>query len=461
MRAILLLVIGLNVIMVGAATEEEHSVTLNWGESASFPPYNITAIDFSPGTVEERPDLCNNDTWYYNPRTTDYERASYGCHDYVFLNISKNGIHVMDALLSKVNRTINGAEFTNETAYEDNEGWINITVQDITLGYKITTPSVSLDIITEDNETELDIADNLTISKTVPDPADVYPSYPFIPVTVAIQNIGKLNFSYIRLLDDAGDGFVSEPQDLNWSISLPSGELWQTQYRIKPRNPVPGAEYTLPPATLYVGFYNKTYNLSTGNISFTLRSSDINLSKTADIVAGSVTVNLFLKNNGSRAAQVKVYDSLPPGMEIVNGELNFSLVLQPGDSYNNRYIFKINNISDNISLPPAGFTFKEYMPGYTSVGNLQAVQNITGSGRSNPVEVTLSKPASAEVHNTPAGNSPSSENPKNSADTGFFESIISGLENIPSQILKMLGLSGKTPGQNSINNQPTYSGGED
>ncbi len=460
MKAILLLIIGLNIIMVGAASEEEHSVTLKWGESASFPPYNITAIDFSPGTVEERPDLCNNETWYDN--STNYEQTSYGCNDYVFLNISKDGIHVMDAALSKVNRTIGGAEFTNETTYEDDEGSLEILVQNITVGYYITTPYVNLDITIENNESgELDIANNLTINKTVPDPASVFPSYQFIPVTIAVKNIGKFNFSYIRVIDDIGGDFESEPSDLKWSIYLNSGELWQAQYLIKPLKPVPGAEYILPPATLYVEFYNKTYNLSTGSPSFILLSSEIILSKTADRVASNVTVNLSLKNNGSRAALVKVWDSLPPGMEIVSGELNFSNVLQPGDSYNNSYIFKLNNMSNNISLPPARFTFKEYKPGYRPEGNLQAVQNITGSGISNPVEITFTKPAPTEVHITPAENPPDIENSKNSVNSpGFLESMVAELKNIPVQILKILGLSGKTPEQTATSSQPIYSGGD-
>lgn len=463
MRAILLLIIGLNIIVVAAASGEEHSVTLKWGESASFPPYNITAIDFSPGTVEERPDICNNETKYNNLTNYEYELTSYGCNDYVFLNISKDGIHVMDAALSKVNRTIKGAEFTNETTYEDDEGSIKILVQDITSGYYITTPSVNLDITIENNESgELDIANNLTISKTVPDPANVFPSYPFIPVTIAVKNIGNLNFSYIRVVDSAGDGFVSEthdlkPHDLKWSISLHSGELWQAQYLIKPLKPTPDTEYTLPPAVLYVAFGNKTYNLSTGNISFTLRSSDIILSKTAEKNdAGNITVNLSLKNNGSRAALVKVWDSFPSGMEIVNGELNFSSVLQPGDYYNNSYMLKINNISGNISLPPARFTFKEYKPGYSPEGNLQAVQNITGSGISNPVEITFAKPAPTETSSAPP-----IENSKSTSGTpAFYESLMTELKNIPMNILKILGLSGKTSGQTATGNMPAYSGGD-
>ncbi len=462
MRAILLLIIGASIITVGAASElEEQSVTLKWGENVSFYNYSITAIDFSPGTVEEHPEICDNETKYNE--LTNYVRTSYGCNDYVFLNVSKDGSHVMDAILSKVNRTINGAEFTNETTYEDGESSLKIHVLDIASGYNLITPSVTLDIILEQNDTEFDIANNLTINKTVPDPANVYPFYPFIPVTVAIENIGNFDFSYIRLVDSAGDGFVSEPQDLNWSIALHSGELWQTQYLIKPLKPTPDTEYTLPPATLYVAISNNnynltpgTYNLSTGNISFTLRSSDIILSKTADKnEAGNVTVNLSLKNNGSRAALVKVWDSFPQGMEIVSGELNFSSVLQPGTYYNNSYILKINNISGNISLPPARFTFKEYKPGAPE-GSLQWVQNITGSGISNPVEITFAKPAPTEVHTAPAETSPPIENSTNNSDTpGFYEWLMTEMKNIPMNILKILGLSGNTSEQP---NTPTYSG---
>jgi hypothetical protein len=460
MRVILLLIIGLNIIVVAAASGEEYSVTLKWGESASFPPYNITAVDFSPRTVEEHPEICANETKYNE--LTKYVRTSYGCDDYVFLNVSKDGSHVMDAVLSKVNRTIDGAEFTNETTYEDDEGSLKIHVLDIASGYNLITPSVNLDIIIEQNESvELDIANNLTINKTVPDPANVYPSYQFIPVTISVENIGNLNFPYIRVVDSAGDDFVSEPQDLNWNIALHSGELWQAQYLIKPLKPTPDTEYTLPPATLYIALGNKTYNLSTGNISFTLRSSEILLSKTADKNdTGNVTVNLSLKNNGSRAALVKVWDSFPQGMEIVSGEMNFSSVLQPGDYYNNSYIIKIDTISGNISLPSARFTFKEYKPGVPE-GNLQWVQNITGSGISNPVEITFAKPAPTEVHIAPAETSPLIENSKSTSDTPrFYESLMTELKNIPMNILKILGLSVKTSGQTANGNMPAYSGGD-
>ncbi len=64
MRAVLFFIIGLAVIITAAAASdwEEHSVTLKWGESVSFYDYNITAMDFRPGTIEEHPEKCGNVT---------------------------------------------------------------------------------------------------------------------------------------------------------------------------------------------------------------------------------------------------------------------------------------------------------------------------------------------------------------------------------------------------------------
>ncbi len=413
MKAILLLIIGLNIIAVGAASEEEHSITLKWGENSSFPPFNITAVDFSPGTVEEHPEICNNETLYNG--LTNYQQKSYGCNDYVFLNVSKDGNHVMDAVLSKVNRTINGAEFTNETMYQDGDGSIKITVTDINSGYYVTTPVVSLDIIIEQNETEFDIANNLTITKIVPQEANVNPCYPFIPVALTVKNIGNFNISYISVTDNAGADFDSQPEELNSSIALRSGDIWQFPYLIKPLKPVDGAEYTLPPAMLFVGFYNKTYNLSTGNISFILRSSDIILSKgVGSDTAGNITVNLSAQNNGSRAAWVKAWDSLLSGMELVSGDMNFSTVMQPGDFYNQSYTLRLNNISGNISLPPANFTYDEYRTCYDTVGNMKA----TGFGISNPVQINTGIiPTETALENNGDGTAPAEVRSNNSGNT--------------------------------------------
>ena len=77
MRTILLLIIGLNLMAVAAAASdwEEHDVILNWGESVSFYNYNITAVDFRPGTVEENPEKCDNETNGYNRKIYRWDRV--------------------------------------------------------------------------------------------------------------------------------------------------------------------------------------------------------------------------------------------------------------------------------------------------------------------------------------------------------------------------------------------------
>jgi uncharacterized repeat protein (TIGR01451 family) len=274
------------------------------------------------------------------------------------------------------------------------------------------------------------MAGNFTIVKAVPAEANVNPSSQFIPVSIAVKNIGPYDFQYIWVNDSVPEGLISKPQELGWGISLKKEETWEKDYLIEPLKPVAGKEYTLPPAVLYVVFNNRTYNLSTGNLNFILRSSEIIVTKTADkakvSVPGNVTVNISVKNNGSRAAQVKVRDSLAPNTQIIGGELDFSTILQPGESYSNSYILKLDNISDNISLPYASFEFKEYWSTYDTETKLQAN---TGSGISNPVEITFVT-ATGQVRNTSTVRLPDEES---SAVSSSAESSNSSAVNLSAE----------------------------
>ncbi|HEX7576186.1 MAG TPA: hypothetical protein VF360_07375 [Candidatus Methanoperedens sp.] len=395
MKAILFFIVLMNIIAVASASNwEEHTATVYWGKSVDISGYNITAVDFSTGTVEEPENKTKCDV-----ELNAYKRKAWGCDDYVFLNVSKNGDTLfVEALTQRNNTFIDSSEFFNETDYEDTQGSLRMIALDVVTGRYIPSPYVELKILVKSND--FDIANNLTIVKTVAAEANVNPSYPFIPVLISVKNIGPYDFSYIWVNDLISEEFISKPQELGWGIPLKKGESWQGEYSIKPLKPVAGKEYTLPPATLYVIVNNITYNLSTDNYSFILRSSDIIVTKTADKTEigepGNVTVNITVKNNGSRAALVKVQDSILPDMEIAGGELNFSIVLQPDESYNNTYILKLNNISDNITLPYARFDFKEY---WTDYNPETKTQKNSGSGISNQVEI---KSVSASKQNNTA-----------------------------------------------------------
>ncbi len=377
------------------------------------------------------------------------------------MKVFKNGNHVLDDALAERNHTFaDGIEFFNETAYEDGDSSLRIITLAVVTGRYIPSPYAELKIIVKSNDDEFDMARNFTIDKTVPAEAHVNPSSQFIPVSISVKNIGPYDFQYIWVNDSVPEDLISKPQELGWGVPLKKGETWEKDYLIEPLKPVAGKKYTLPPAVLYFVFNNRTYNISTGNLSFILRSSEIIVTKTADKTevnkSGNITVNISVKNNGSRAALVKVRDSLAPDTQIIGGELDFSTILQPGEFYNHSYILKFYNISDNISLPYASFEFKEYWSAYDTEKKIQAN---TGSGISNPVEIIFAKPAPTEVRIAPTKNPPitSIENSKNTSDIpGFFESLVVELKNLPVKIMKILGLQG----QKAIDNQTGIQGGD-
>ncbi len=451
MKTVLLLIIGLNIIAVAAASElEEKNVVLYWGKSVNVSGYNITAVDFRPGTVEE---ITNKTKCEVEPDPVT--RKVWGCDDYVFLEISKDGNPVKDEALTERNISIEGVEFYNETVYENNEISLRIIAEDVVTGYYIPTPYAQLKILINKSY-EFDIAKNLTITKMVPKEAHVNPSSEFIPVSIVVKNTGTYDLSYILVKDSIPEGFISKSQELGWSISPKSGETWQEEYFIRPLKPIAGKEYTLPPATLYFTYNNRTYNLSTGNSSFILHPSEIIVTKSADKAkisgSGNITVNISVKNNGSRAALVKVRDSLLSDTQIIDGGLDFSTVVEPGESYNHSYILKLNNISGNISLPYANFDFKEYWSAYDPETKSQAA---TGSGISNPVEIKFETAAQVQTTSTAiqAGEVTSAsitEEPSNSSAGNFsaedrFPAIMKkimslwiGIRQLPYAVLALL-----------------------
>jgi hypothetical protein len=427
MKAILYFIVLINLIAVASASEwEEHTATVYWGKSVDVSGYNITAADFRPGTVEEPTNKTKCEV-----ESNAFKRKAWGCDDYVILKVSKNGDFLFDAVLTQKNNTfIDGSEFYNETVYEDSQGSLRIIALDVVTGKYIPSPYAELKILVKNNEFEFDIANNFTIVKTVPAEAHVNPSYPFIPVLISVKNTGIYDFSYIWVNDSIPEGFVSRPEEPGWGISLAKGETKEVEYLIKPLKPVAGKEYTLPHATLYVVFNNNiTYNLSTDTYSFILRSSDIIVTKSADKTEvkepGNVTVNITVKNNGSRAALVKVQDSILHDMELMGGELNFSIVLQPDESYNNSYILKLNNISDNITLPYAKFDFKEYWSDYNPETK---TQKNSGSGISNQVEIKSLSPSKQE--NTASSKAPPDE--KTPVNASSAKASSSPTEELPS-----------------------------
>lgn len=408
MKAYLLFFAAVFLILItpalGSDWKDHGAVTLKWGETVNVSGYKITAIDFRPGTIEERKTWKNETTTINICEAEDditqeifkkdaaSVRRIFGCDDWVYLTVFKNNVGVLEVALAERNITVEGMDFYNETTYHEGDEMLRIKAEDVVTGNNIPTPYATIRIFTKKNEeVQIDIAKNLSIKKTVSPEIHINPSWSWISVVLDVENIGNMNFSTIDVVDSPPQDFKLESmQELRWTIALSAGQKWQAIYSIKPLRPIAGKEYSLPKARLYVSNGSKQYNLSSNIARFVLFSSDIILNKTLEkktVKPGeNVTVLVHVKNNGSRASLVKIKDTLPQNAELVSGVLNFSTVLQPGTFYNNSYVIRINNASGNITIPPAELTFKEYKQGYDPENDIQP---ITGNATSLSPVITV------------------------------------------------------------------------
>lgn len=380
----------------GSDWKDHGAVTLKWGETVNVGGYNITAIDFRQGTIEE---AKNESKCLAEPDPS--VRKIFGCDDWVMLIVFKDNVEVLDVALAKRNITVEGVDFFNITTYPVDDASLKIVAEDVITGYNIPTPYAILRVYTK-MEPPIDIK-NLSIRKIISPELYVSPSWPLVYVTLEVENIGITNFSNIDVVDRASDDFKIEPlTELHWTLDLKAGEKWQTIYSLKPLQPIAGKEYPLPQASLYISNSSRQYNLSSNIASFKLFSSDIILTKTLEKKAAmpdeNISVLVLVFNNGSRASLVKIKDSLPQNAELVSGVLNFSTVLQPGTFFNNSYIIRINNASGNITIPAAELIFKEYKPGYDTERNPQAITgNVTSLSPVLTVGSTSPQLASADI----------------------------------------------------------------
>jgi len=144
---------------------------------------------------------------------------------------------------------------------------------------------------------------------------------------------------------------------LDWTINLEPEQKWHTDYLLKQVN-CTQHEYIFPSAILEFDYNGKHYNISSNTPTLYLYGSRILLNKTLKQEGEEYAITVTVKNTGNRASKVEVKDYIPDGTELLDGVLDFSTVLQPGESYTNNY-----TIHGNFSvLPPAIAEFYDYNP---------------------------------------------------------------------------------------------------
>ncbi|GFO97572.1 uncharacterized protein ig2599ANME_1776 [groundwater metagenome] len=346
----LLLISSAADVKSGASTSSSSEITLNWGDSILIAPYEITAAGFSEGTVEEKKDKCSS--------AKDYEKRLFGCLDYVLLKVTKGDKHVLDVVLSDHNITVEGAELTNTSIFEDEDFILTLFARKVVTGYNIPSPYVELTITLKQKEKKQEEVDKVPASllKTVPEWA--YRSYDEDKSACISLEVENLANTYIQgILRDSVPDCFAVAKELKWAINLKPQEKWHTSYLIKQVNCTEDV-HTFPQAVLEITYQGKLYNISSSNSAIKLYGSRIVMDKSVRGRDGEYSVDVNIKNEGNRASRVMVKDVVPEGAEMVSGVLNFTIVLQPGMEYTNSY-----NVTGNIvALPGAVAEFYDYNP---------------------------------------------------------------------------------------------------
>jgi hypothetical protein len=311
--------------------EDHGEKTLYWGESVDIGNYTIEVIDF------------------YRSGHFDIDG------DWVGLEVHGGG-SVYAAILSMNNAT---TSTINDSAIVCHD-MVKLVAKNIVTGYDVSSPYAKIRIYTRElTEPEYEDIDSwinrtLMITKYVP---DVGYADEWIHVQITVKKLRDIDQEEIMVSDSLPFGFeLKDPnEDLNWTFDLIDDNRCIVSYMMKTTNIT---EHEVPAAELVVSYNGKERNTTSNTPVIVIHSPDINITKTSGRDGSMMNVTVSVRNDGDRAARVKVTDHIPVGASLVNGTLNFSTVLQPDEECINEYTLRI--ASDDISLPQACADFKDF-----------------------------------------------------------------------------------------------------
>ncbi|HIE31185.1 MAG TPA: hypothetical protein EYP67_02220, partial [Methanosarcinales archaeon] len=324
-----------------AAAEEGvcTDATLVWGEQVAIGEYTFEATDFSVGSASDI--RLGESVWAL---VTVYENGSVLWRE-VFSTNETASDYAFNANESSYTFDIN----CTETYIENETDRIRIHASKIVVGSNPQTQSITVQVcIIEPPQVNIISFDNwlnntFSITKSVN--KEIYVREQAF-IELMITNISAAD--RVSITDSIPDDFVVDPdRDLCWEYS-------QNTYRYSIMPLVPGV-YTLPAANASVWCQGQQINITSNTPEISVQGPYITVTKTAEQTDGMVNVTVRACNRGDRGAMVYVFDSIPDGAELIDGVLNWSMVLNPVETaytgeYVNIYTIKINK---TVTLPRA------------------------------------------------------------------------------------------------------------
>ena len=324
-----------------AASEESvcTDVTLVWGERVPIGEYTFEATDFSVGRASDI--QLGEPVWAL---VSAYENDSVVWRE-VFSTNETVADYAYNANESSYTFDLN----CTETYLENETDRIRVHASKIVIGSNPQTQSITVRVcIIEPPPVNLISFGewlNNTFSVTKSASKEVYVREPAF-IELKITNISMAD--RVEIADSIPDAFVVDPdRDLRWDYSLNT-----YRYSITPL--VPGV-YTLPSANVSVWCEGRRINITSNTPVVTVQGPYVTVTKSAEHTDGMVDVTVSACNTGDHSAMVYVFDSIPDGAELIDGTLNWSMVLNPASTeytseYVNIYTIKIN---ETVTLPRA------------------------------------------------------------------------------------------------------------
>ncbi|CAG0976412.1 MAG: hypothetical protein OIN86_07790 [Candidatus Methanoperedens sp.] len=223
-------------------------------------------------------------------------------------------------------------------------------------------------------------------------------------VMITVSNGGIYDINNIHINDRMNENFdVKSDTPLQWDITLlKPGEDWRTTYSIKPLE-ASLSGFIIPLAVANFTVNNKPYTASSQAITLVVNGPKIILNKTVSKpvinISERVTVTVTLKNVGDIGTRFELIDSLPDGVNLVEGSTSLSNWLDPNT---------VQGFSYNISMDTEGkFELPAAILNYTNVEYRGTTREVKSSDKP---EITVVDPGKPVPNSTVIQTSNGSEN---------------------------------------------------
>ncbi len=207
-------------------------------------------------------------------------------------------------------------------------------------------------------------------------------------VSLYVKNNGIYDLKNVSIRDHIPKSFkLLGNRSLHWVVDIPANGEWEERYLIKPVQPNRNG-IILPSATAEFRINSEFYSIQSNQPEIIVYGPKIVLTKHTDVTmvnpGGKVTVTVTAENIGSTPTRVIIRDSLPYGVNVINGNTEYETFLEANKKVSFSYTIRI---SKPVRLPPATAEYFE-------LGNKGKKLSIN----SQEVEIRIRAPAPTPRH---------------------------------------------------------------